>query len=117
MSGSWLLLPLLLPLAAGIGLFFIQSMRARQVFTSIVLAEEIVLVIALGWNDVHPICLFRISQDLEITIGMDPLGRMFTVLICVIWLVVAVFAYEYMNHEYDRQRFFGFYMMSLQMVG
>ena len=118
MSGSWLLLPLLLPLAAGIGLFFIQSMRARQVFTSVVLAEEIVLVIALGWNDVHPICLFRISQDLEITIGMDPLGRMFTVLICVIWLVVAVFAYEYMNHEYDRQRFFGFYMMTLSaMVG
>ena len=116
MSGTWLLLPLFLPLVAGIGIFFIRSMRMRQVYASIVLAEEIVLVAALGWNDVQPICLFRISEGLEIVIGLDPLGRMFAVLICLIWLVVAVFAYEYMNHEYDRQRFFGFYIMTLSAM-
>ena len=43
------------------------------------------------------------------------LGRLFAMLICLIWLAVAVFAFEYMNHEGHRERFFGFYLMTMTL--
>lgn len=56
--------------------------------------------------------MLHLAPGLRIVLQGDALGRFFAALICIIWFAVAFFAYEYMNHEGHRERFFGFYLMT-----
>ena len=57
--------------------------------------------------------LLQLTEGCGWCCGPTPWGGLFANLICLIWFAVAVFAFEYMNHEGHRERFFGFYLMTL----
>lgn len=116
MSGAWLLLPILLPLLAGVGAMGIRPLRARQIYVAAVLAAEIALTAVLSWSGAAPFTLLRIAPGVEIVLWADRLGRFFALLVSAVWLAAAVFAFEYMNHEEHRERFFGFYLMTLGVM-
>lgn len=43
----------------------------------------------------------------------DEVGRLFGLVVCLLWLVVSIYAFDYIDHENNRGRFFGFYLISL----
>ena len=113
MSGSWLMLPILFPLLGGLGVLRIHAVKPRRLAVFLLLAVQLVLVLALSGRAEEPYTVLTLAGGVRLVLGADVLGRLFSGLICGIWLAVAVFAFEYMDHEGHRERFFGFYLMTL----
>lgn len=56
--------------------------------------------------------LFSLSEKLEIFFCPDDLGRIFAVIVAVIWILTGFYSFEYMKHEREEKRYFGFYLMT-----
>ena len=116
MPGSWLLLPILFPLLGGLGVLGIHTLKTRRRVIFLLLAVQLALVAVLGARAAEPAQILTLAGGVRLVLQADALGRLFSLLICAVWLAVAVFAFEYMNHEGHRERFFGFYLMTLLSV-
>ena len=104
--------PILLPMLGAFPVFFMQQRRSRSIYISVLLALELLLLLTLNWASA-PVRLFTMNSDIVLSLGTDALGKFFALLVSVIWLVVGIFAFDYMEHEDKRSRLFGFYVMSL----
>ena len=113
MPGSWLLLPILFPLLGGLGVLGIHTLKTRRRVIFLLLTVQLALVAVLGARAAEPAQILTLAGSVRLVLQADALGRLFSLLICAVWLAVAVFAFEYMNHEGHRERFFGFYLMTL----
>ncbi len=113
MYGTWLVLPIFFPILGGLMATRIHTLHVRRLVVSCILILQVLLVLPVAFFDARPYVAMNLVSGVRIVFQGDPLGRMFAVLICVIWFAVAFFAYDYMNHEGHRERFFGFYLMTL----
>lgn len=113
MHGTWLVLPIFFPILGGLLSTQIHTLHVRRLVVSIILILQVLLVLPVAFYDARPYVALNLVPGVRLVVHGDPLGRMFAVLICVIWFAVAFFAYEYMNHEGHRERFFGYYLMTL----
>lgn len=113
MNGNMiLLLPMVLPLIAGLVTGFLKEEKQRNLWVFIVMAVETGLVWLLAFGD-YSLEVWRFTDRLSIAYHTDGLAKLFACLISTIWLLAAVFAMEYMKHEHKPARFFMFYTLSL----
>lgn len=132
-DGFWLLLPILLSGAAGIGLLFSSlfshiRMRADgagekhdaegrhmekklHVFVGAVLVLSVLLTFAAVWPGERSLTLCYLMDGIPVYFHVDALGRLFAVVTGVIWLITGIYAFLYMKHEGEEKRFFGFYLL------
>ncbi len=113
MSGAWLLVPILLPVAGGLSMLRIRSSRLRRAVTLGVLSAQAVLFALLTFLVEGGEPLLYLGVDLPVRLHSDGVGRLFGLLVCLLWLAAAVYALDYMEHKENRARFFGFYLVSL----
>lgn len=113
MRGNWLVLPILFPILGGLMATQVNTLYVRRLIVSTILILQLLLVLPVVFFDATPYIALELTMGVRIAFQADPLSRLFSVLICLIWFAVAFFAYEYMNHERHRERFFGFYLMTL----
>lgn len=113
MYGNWLLLPVLFPILGGLMATRIHTLSVRRRIVSVILILELLLILPVAFSNTDPYTFLQLAPGIRLVLKADPLGRLFAVLIGLIWFAVAFFAYEYMNHEGHRERFFGFYLMTL----
>lgn len=106
------LIPILLPILGSIPVFFMMERRQRSIYISALLAVEFLSLLLINWSGA-PLRIFEMSPSIIITLGTDGLGKFFALLVSAIWLIVAVFAFQYMEHEEKPQRLLGFYVMAL----
>lgn len=111
-----LLLPVLFPVLAGLPVFRLHKPKTRQryVFAALVLGA-----LAAFWACSLPDCRFTIWQltdTLSLTLRTDGFGRFFVCLVSVIWVLVGVYAFEYIRHEGNDERFFAFYVMTFGVL-
>ena len=118
MQNIWLLPPILLPILGGLAVFRISSRAVRRPVVFLLTAVEVLLLIPAFQAEDVPLVLLQLAPGIRLMFRIDGVGRLFSTLVCVIWLAVAFFAAEYMNHEQRRARFFGFYLLTQgAMVG
>jgi len=113
MHGSWLTLPILYPLVGGLIAMQIRTLHIRRYVVSTILIFQFLLVLPLMVFEPQHFTMLELVPGVRIVIHSDSLSRLFALLICIIWFAVAFFAFEYMNHEGHRERFFGFYLITL----
>jgi len=54
--------------------------------------------------------LFRITDSLIISFRIDHVGRIFAVIIAIIWLFTGIYSFEYMKHENNLKRYYASYI-------
>ena len=114
-----LLLPILLPIAAGLAAALLPAMREkklRQIFAAAVLTVNLILVIGIAVAGDCRLEVFRLTHELPVLLKTDGMARLFTVLVSVMWLMAGIFSFEYMNHEEHHCRYYGFYLVSLGVL-
>lgn len=114
-----LLLPVivLLPLLGGLPVFRIEDRIKRRRYTTALLVLEILLLVCCKWQG-ESFTLLPLTENVRIILTADGMGRLFALLVAVLWLIVWVYADEYAMHERNRERFLGFYVLSLgSMMG
>ena len=110
----WLILAVFLPIACGVLILFFPGLKKRNLllgvsFLSLAVSMLCALaVIAEGKAELH---LLRLGGSLEVYFHVDPLGRVFAAVITVVWLMAGIFSCEYMRHEKEEKRYFGFYVL------
>lgn len=57
------------------------------------------------------VSLLSLGDKLEIYFCLDDLGRIFIVIVTIVWILAGFYAFEYMKHEKEEKRYFGFYLM------
>lgn len=107
-----LLLPMILPLIAGLIIGIQKEEKQRNILVLIAMILETALVWCLCLGE-YSFTLWTLTDRLSIAYHTDGLAKFFACLISVIWLLAAVFSMEYMKHEHKPERFFMFYTFSL----
>lgn len=109
-----LLLPVLLPIFAGILVLLSKGLRKKRTsltaFAAFILAVEASLVLWAVWEE-SSVVLFSLTNTLTIAFHVDSIGRLFSVLTVVMWLLVGIYAMAYMKHEHEEHTFFGYYLI------
>jgi len=109
----------LVPLVLGVLLFRIGSYSEKL--------RDVVAILACGISLVAVISLLPITMAggvavFELSFGavntplafrVDGLGALFALVTTVVWLLAALFAVKYMDHEHARTRFWGFLIVTL----
>lgn len=75
----------------------------------------ILAFLSLGYGE-PGICLFSLGEKLDIFFRLDDLGRIFVVIVTILWILTGFYSFEYMKHEKEEKRYFGFYLMTFGVL-
>ncbi|MCD8019239.1 MAG: proton-conducting membrane transporter [Clostridiales bacterium] len=113
---SWfILVPILLPILAGILLlaFPIEDQKKRNICIEIVVLLNTVLTF---WLLLHRpeqrLYLFSITNNMPLTLHIDGLSMLFGGLVAFLWPLASLYAFEYMRHEERVNTFMAFYTIT-----
>lgn len=107
----FLLIPILLPIVAGIASLKMTRREPRNIMNMIVLIATAAMTALPSLSG--DLTVLRLTQDLPILLRVDDVTRLFSLLISCMWAIVGCFSFEYMKSEHDEGRFYCFYMLSL----
>lgn len=125
---GWILIPVFLPVAAGLVLLLssfrghlkgtqnadrltAEDRRRLHIFVAAVLGISGILAVAAAFSGDKSVTLFYLMKDIPIYFQIDGISRLFVTFMTVVWILVAIYAFVYMEHEGEEKRFFGFYVM------
>ena len=122
---DWLiLLPIFLPSLAGIVLLassFYEHIKYGQtdekkrksvhLFSGAVLAVSAAAALWIAWRGTGSVTLFYLMKDIPVFFQVDALGSVFASFMSIVWVLVAVYSFVYMEHEGNEKRFFGVYLL------
>ena len=75
------------------------------------LVATAVLSMAVIVSGKMELMLFSLGENMNIFFRVDNVGRMFALIVTIVWVLAGFYAFEYMKHEKEEKRYFGFYMM------
>ena len=115
-----LILAIFWPALAGVLIFLLPAARSsRSLLAKLccgALALEFVPVLALCGARGLEVTLLQMTPTLSIFLKVDTVGCVFAVLMCAMWLLAAVFALEYLEHDAHEASFQAFYMTVLSAL-
>lgn len=119
MESYLLLAPIILPIIAGIILLCLPKIKDRKSilwYTAISLVGTGLLVIATFFKGKAAITLFHLTKDIPIYFELDFMGVIFAGILTIVWIAAGFFSFEYMKHEKDEKRYFGFYLITFGVL-
>lgn len=94
---------------------FTNKKREIYSLTCVILTSLLVLaVIFKGQN--QPLTLLSLSSQMSIAFKVDGLSKVFLLLIAILWPLATLYAFEYMEHEHNLDRFFMLYIITYGVV-
>lgn len=119
MGSFAIILPVIFPVLAGIGLLLanFKTRRVREIcVSSIVILNAILAVAIIVCGPKDSFVAFRFSDALSMAFKIDGLSAVFGVMVSVLWIIATVYAFEYMKHEGKENQFFAFFTMTFGVV-
>ena len=108
-----LLFPALICLAGGLAVPLFSSRRIRNLFVfCITLLSSALLVYTVLRESSAEWTLLQVTPVFSISFRIDPVSRVFLMLIAFLWPLASLYAFEYMAHEKRERRFFCYYTLS-----
>ena len=108
-----LLLSVFVPFFWGLMILLLPECKARKrliAVTALGLVTSAGLGLATAFAGGERM-LFSFGRNLDLYFRVDGLGRLFAVVVILVWVLSGIFAFEYMKHEKEEKRYFGFYLM------
>ena len=109
-----LLLAIFLPILWGLGILIGPEFKNRNTLlfvtgTGLVLTAFLALVIL--FQKPMEFMLFSLGENMNLFFRVDAVGKLFTAIVALVWVLAGVYSFEYMKHEKEEKRYFGFYLM------
>ena len=104
-----------LPIFGGalVPLIGFKERRTREPYVLAVVIATSAISVFLSLKGVGTAApLAQISSELRLAFKVDELGRVFALLVSLLWPFASLYAFEYMEHEERKNSFFCFYTMS-----
>ncbi|MBR4027518.1 MAG: proton-conducting membrane transporter [Lachnospiraceae bacterium] len=103
------------PIFFGMGLLLKREFKNRNILIvssgiALILSAILSLKVVLD-TKVTDVLLFSFGEKMQIFFRIDEMGRLFALVIMFVWVLAGFYAFEYMKHEREEQRYFGFYII------
>lgn len=110
-----LLIPILLPILIGalLPVLRIRNRSSKLMLIFLTLAVSAGCTIAAAMQEAPSLTVLSISEPLTIAFSLDSIGKIFSVFSSLLWLLIGVYAFRYMIHEKNEDRFFCFMLLAL----
>lgn len=109
-----LILSILVPVLLGLGILLKREFKSRNTLLAVT-GAGLLMGGALGLGVIFggemEVFLFSFGKNLDLYFHVDSLGRLFAAVVDLVWVLSGFYAFEYMKHEKEEKRFFGFYVM------
>ena len=109
-----LIASILVPFLWGLFLLLRPEFKSRNALiaaTGLGLAVAAALGLGTAFGAEQELLLFSFGKNLELYFHVDDLGRLFAAVVILVWVLSGIYAFEYMKHEKEEKRYFGFYVM------
>ena len=109
-----LILSIIVPILWGLLILLIRDFKSRKALlwvTGAGLLVAAVLGAAVIFAGESELMLFSFGKNLSLYFHPDNMGKIFAAVVILVWLIAGFYAFEYMKHEKEEKRFFGFYVM------
>ena len=109
-----LLLPIFFPMLCGILVGLLPALKDESKRRTFVLSSLILTFLFTVWQlllkdaSLH---LFTLAPKADIAFSVDAVTRFFAGLIAFMWLMSAIFSFEYMKHEKNHNRYYSFFLL------
>lgn len=109
-----ILISIFFPILMGVGILIRSDFKSRKSLvlttgTGLIVTVFLSLTVVLGEN--MQIELFSLGKNMNLYFQVDSLGRLFALVVTVVWVLAGFYAFEYMKHEKEEKRYFGFYLI------
>lgn len=115
MGNSMMILSaILIPILLGLGILIKPEFKNRKTLLVISGASLIVTAILacmVLFAGEMELMLFSFGENMNIFFRVDDVSRLFGVVVVMVWVLAGFYAFEYMKHEKEEKRYFGFYQM------
>ena len=108
-----MLILILLPALAGIALPFVHGKQNKHRLTAAALIAEAALTAVMLLRPQQEAVLFSMTDSLTIALRMDGISRLFMAIAAFGFLLTGIYAFRYLEHEENDDRFFSFFLLSL----
>lgn len=90
-----------------------KERRRIHVYVGCVLLLSALMAVlcGTGLQGAAPFHVLSLGERLEIAFAVDGVSTLFVCITTLIWVLVGIYAFAYMEHEGEQRRFFGFYLM------
>ena len=109
-----LILSILFPVLLGLVILLKREFKSRTLLLTLT-GVGLVVTAALGmvvvFSGETELLLFSFGKNLDLYFHVDTMGKLFAVVVNLVWVLAGFYAFEYMKHEKEEARFFGFYVM------
>ncbi len=113
MISSWfLLVPILLPIIGGLGLllFRFKNRIHREIYVeAVTILTSVLAIYCLLHRSTVGAAAFSFPGNMQLMLRADGLSCVFAGLISCLWPFASLYAFEYMEPEHGKNRFFAFY--------
>ena len=115
MSGFWLMVPVILPVLLGIVFPYKRWLKERKhrvlyIGSSLVLCGILSLLVMFSADEAS-VTLWSMTDALALTFRIDGMSKLFAALTTVVWVIVGFYAFGYMKHEEEEERFYRYYLI------
>ncbi len=116
-SPYFLLIPIMLPLLSAFPLLFAGFKEEDDRKRNLCLECIVILTSILVWFLIFtvrrdPIQIYSFTSGFSISFRMDGLSSLFAGMVSLMWPLVMLYAFEYMEHSEGKNRFFIFYVIT-----
>ena len=110
-----LLISILLPILVGalLPVLRIKNRSSKLLLIFLTLAITAATTCAAAAQDTLSLTVLSISEPLTLAFRLDSIGKIFSIFNAVLWLLIGLYAFRYMIHENNEDRFFCFMLLAL----
>lgn len=120
MGNSMMILSaILVPIFFGLGILIKPEFKNRNTLLTVSGAGLIItalLACFVIFSGEMELMLFSFGKNLHVFFHVDGVSRVFAAAIAVVWVLAGFYAFEYMKHEKEEKRYFGFYLMEFGVL-
>jgi multicomponent Na+:H+ antiporter subunit D len=112
-------MPLMLPIVSGLAIALSKTIRVRYLkpFVAVVAILNFILVILANTYSSHSIVhIISVNEFLDIYFHIDQLGKLFSYMAGLLWIITSFYSFEYMKHEGKESRFFIYFLITLGVI-
>ena len=109
-----IMITIVVPILWGLVLLVKSEFKNRSTLlavTGIGLVTTAILACSVIVGGETELFLFSLGEKMNIFFRVDNVSRLFAAVVTVVWVLAGFYAFEYMKHEKEEKRYFGFYLM------
>ena len=109
-----MMLTIFVPVFLGLFILLKPEFKSRNnllAWSGVGLVITALLACGVAFGEGTELLLFTFGEKMSIYFRVDDVSRLFSLVIVVVWVLAGIYSFEYMKHEKEEKRYFGFYVL------